>query len=462
MAPMGPLDAVEIATQYLPQPELVGVGAVGLGAAVVGGRASGRLAARRLARSAADGYVFPMSIREERNVGRLERLGGVLDVPRTGSILALGASRSGKTEAAKHIVSQMRADENEPMVVYDHKDDYQAFLEARGDPFSRLSTQGSDVIWNVFREIADESDADEIARAIFADTGEESYFDVAARQVFAAVLKYLHREGETHDETPTNADLVSFFQVRDREAVFDTLLTYDDLTGAASHLDPDSSRQASGVYASVQQRVNDTFIGDFAAEGEFSIREYMSNPEGQALVFDYPYREGETTTPLFRLLVDLAAREALDDGDRGSYFVLDEVAQLPHLARLDELVNVGAGRSIQVLVTLQSVAQLNDGYGRDAASAILSGFLSTVLLRCGDAASVEFARERIGTEFVERTSNVEKTTLGSSNRQKTIRRETKPSEEYPFAKGDLTAWDPGEAVVVRSDSWAHGRVRLID
>ena len=187
----------------------------------------------------------------------------------------------------------------------------------------------------------------------------------------------------------------------------------------------------------------------------------MEHPEGQALVLDYPYREGETTTPLFRLLVNLAARESLADGDRGAYFVLDEVAQLPHLARLDELVNVGVGRSIQVLATLQSVAQLREGYGRDAADAILSGFLSAVILRCGDPATVEFARERIGTRFDERTGSVEKARL-ANGRQRTVRRETNQVEEFPFSRGDLTAWEPGEGVGVRSDSWTYGRVRLID
>ena len=82
-----------------------------------------------------------MSVRDHRKAGRLERYGNALSIPRTGSILALGASRSGKTEAAKHIVSQMRADETEPMIVYDHKDDYQDFLDGRGTPFDRLSTR---------------------------------------------------------------------------------------------------------------------------------------------------------------------------------------------------------------------------------------------------------------------------------------------------------------------------------
>jgi type IV secretory pathway TraG/TraD family ATPase VirD4 len=420
--------------------------------------------------AAREGYALPVSIRETRGraIGRLARWGNVLSIPRTGSILALGASRSGKTEAAKHVVDQMRADEDEPMIVYDHKEDYQQFLEASGQSYVTLSSRDSDVTWNVFREIDEESDADEIARAIFADAG-ESYFDVAGRQVFAAVLKHLYREGERHDEAPSNHNLVNFFERRGREAVYEDLHTdaNGDLTGAASHLDPESSRQASGVFASVQQRVNDVFVGDFAAEPTddrpaISIREHMHDPQGRALVLDYPYREGKTTTPLFRLLVDLAAREALDEGDRGSYFILDEVAQVPALSRLDELVNVGAGRNVQVLVTLQSVAQLREGYGRDGAEAILSGFLSAVLLRCGDDPSVEFARSRIGTEFKQRTANVEKTSPRSDGRQKTIRRETRQDEEYPFAKGEITEWRPGEGVVVRSDSWAHGRIQLLD
>jgi hypothetical protein len=76
-----------------------------------------------------------------------------------------------------------------------------------------------------------------------------------------------------------------------------------------------------------------------------------------------------------------------------------------------------------------------------------------------DSASVEFARERIGTEFKHWTSNIEETNSRRDGRQKTIRRETKPSEEHPFAKGEITEWRPGEGVVVRSNSWAHGRIK---
>jgi type IV secretory pathway TraG/TraD family ATPase VirD4 len=187
----------------------------------------------------------------------------------------------------------------------------------------------------------------------------------------------------------------------------------------------------------------------------------MQNPRGTALVLDYPYREGSTTTPIFRLLIDLAAREALVDQDRGSYFILDEIAQVPKLQRLDELVNVGAGRNIQTFVTLQSVAQLREGYGDEGASAILSGLTSTILLRSDDPKSVEYVRSKIGREKEQYTAHVEKAQL-PRNRQKTMHRERKPSEEHVFAEADINSWRPGEGVLVRPNSWAFGRVKLYD
>ena len=150
--PPGPADAISeglawavshLPIDQLPSDPILGLGVLGVCSAAVGGRIIAGHGTHRVARRAAErnGYALPMSVRDHRKAGRLERYGNALSIPRTGSILALGASRSGKTEAAKHIVSQMRADETEPMIVYDHKDDYQDFLDGRGTPFDRLSTR---------------------------------------------------------------------------------------------------------------------------------------------------------------------------------------------------------------------------------------------------------------------------------------------------------------------------------
>jgi type IV secretory pathway TraG/TraD family ATPase VirD4 len=405
-----------------------------------------------------DGYALPISISDSRGLKRLERWGGVLSVDRTGSILALGATRSGKTEASKWIVSQQETSSAEPKVIYDHKDDWQQYLQQQGQPYIRLSAEDSTHHWNLFLELEDESDADEIARAIFPDNP-ENYFDDVAPQVFAAIIKYLDREGRKADEVPTNQDLVRYVRERPKEDIFEALNTYPDLSGAASHLDPSAEGQANGVYGSLQRTVTKVFKGDFAKEGAFSIRDYMENPQGYALVLDYPQRQGESTKPMFRLLIDLAAREALSDKERESYFILDEIAQLPNLRRLDELVNVGAGQAIQVLATIQSVSQLKDNYGRDAADAIMAGFRSKLIMRCGDKSSIEAARTAVGKEQHERTSHVDKSSIGGHS--VTQNRETKIVEEHAISESELSKFNPGEGIVIRPDSWAKGRVPML-
>ena len=470
-APVGLGDLIQEGMQYLPDTPLLAGGLIGAGAVAVGGRMGVRAVTRTLATRQAkrDGYALPMFVRDERNVSRYESMGGVLSVPKTGSILALGATRSGKTETGKHIVSQMQADESEPMIVYDHKEDYQQFFEEIDREYITLSASGSTATWNIFEEIDNERDADEIARAIFAEMEQAggstgAYFGPAARQVFAAVLKYHHREGERTGQDYSNKDLVTFFQSNTPEEAYGVLVGEEDMAGIATYLNPDDDDE--DIWPNVQRQVTDIFTSEFAQEPNedqpsISIRRYMQNPRGTALVLDYPYREGSTTTPIFRLLIDLAAREALVDQDRGSYFILDEIAQVPKLQRLDELVNVGAGRNIQTFVTLQSVAQLRDGYGDEGASAILSGLTSTILLRSDDPKSVEYVRSKIGREKEQYTAHVEKANL-PRNRQKTMHRERKPSEEHVFSEADINSWRPGEGVLVRPNSWAFGRVKLYD
>ena len=363
----------------------------------------------------------------------------------------------------------MQADGSEPMIVYDHKEDYQQFFEEIDREYITLSASGSTATWNIFEEIDNERDTDEVARAIFAEMEQAggstgAYFGPAARQVFAAVIKYHHREGERTGQDYSNKDLVTFFQSNTPEEAYGVLVGEEDMARIATYLNPDDDDE--DTWPNVQRQVTDIFTSEFAQEPNedqpsISIRRYMQNPRGTALVLDYPYREGSTTTPIFRLLIDLAAREALVDQDRGSYFILDEIAQVPKLQRLDELVNVGAGRNIQTFVTLQSVAQLREGYGDEGASAILSGLTSTILLRSDDPKSVEYVRSKIGREKEQYTAHVEKANL-PRNRQKTMHRERKPSEEHVFAEADINSWRPGEGVLVRPNSWAFGRVKLYD
>ena len=274
-------------------------------------------------------HDLPMSI--EATEGDVSRYRGGVLIPRNKSVGMIGATRSGKTEVAKHFVAQMREQRryDEPVVVYDHKRDFQDALAQWGVKTLRLSATGSSVTWNLFREVEQERDLDELGRALFP-SGDPSgmtqgkdgavFFSTASQQIFVAVAKYLRRECKNKDRTPTNAMLIRYFQRTDVETLHDDLTGYEDFTGVATAVDPEASRQARAVYATVQQRVEKLFSDDFAdAPGDrpaFSIHGYMKHPQGYVLVLDRPQRQSATVAPIFRFLVDRAAMYALEDGTR--------------------------------------------------------------------------------------------------------------------------------------------------
>jgi type IV secretory pathway TraG/TraD family ATPase VirD4 len=200
-----------------------------------------------------------------------------------------------------------------------------------------------------FSEFDSEQDADEFAWALFPEPsgGDNDFFDDMARQIFAACLKMMmRREKDTGKFQLSNATVRSYFQDHTASDVYEDLDRHDDLRGAASAINVETSpKQAQGVYASVQRIVNKVFVGDFGARSEdgeeFSIRKHVQNPQGVPIVLDFPKVSDQNTKPIFRFLIDHAAMFAMQDTDNQSYFVLDEFAQIPHLfENLDRLLYV--------------------------------------------------------------------------------------------------------------------------
>jgi Cdc6-like AAA superfamily ATPase len=417
----------------------------------------GRYQAYRYRKAVAEGLAIDMNITETGGrISLLDQWADSVGLPKR-SILVAGASGSGKTEAAKHLVPQLLFDQDALVLVYDHKSDFQEFFDTLGIEYITISMHESSTRWNLFRELEDSQDVDEFARALFPELsgGENDFFDDTARQVFAACLKMLLFHMDQSDLS--NATVRTYFQRRGAAEVYEDLNAYPQFRAAAAAIDVEASpKQAQGVYASVQRVVNKVFVGDFGKAPEdgpgFAIREHINNPQGVPVVLDFPQSAGQSTKPIFRFLIDHAAMFALEDSEMYSYFVLDEFAQIPHLRRLGELVNVGRGEQVMTLVTLQSVQQLRENYGREGGDAILSGLVSKILLRPNDPETVEFYRSAIGTDFTEYTQYV-----GEDG----LEHETKDVEEHPFSTGEIRRWDPGVGVIVTQNGWLRGYIPLL-
>lgn len=396
-----------------------------------------------------DDFQLPMNVYESEADDVGTWLSDSVPIPRR-TLGLIGSSGAGKTNTVKHLLNQIDI-RNTRTVVYDHKSDYEELCRDRGIRFTKISGESGsdDVVWNLFREMRDEEDADEIAQALFPDqSGDDSdHFDERARQVFEAVLKYLDRELED----PTNADLARYSQQAGFEKIYEDLGKHEDLESARSALNPENYDHADSVYSTYQRVVSNVFVGSFAEAGDFSIREYMQNPEKYGvLLFSLPRRRRESVAPLFSHLLDRCVIEGMESPEECIY-LLDEIEFLPApMGQLKELVNTGRGENCQAIITLQSVSQLYDKYGKHGAKGIMASLRSVIFLRLGEDESKEYAKDAVGHHYEERTGHVEKSSLPTGGSIETGR-ETHLQEEPDF-RGDFGKFSKGECVVARQGS----------
>jgi type IV secretory pathway TraG/TraD family ATPase VirD4 len=328
----------------------------------------------------------------------------------TTHVLFLGSIGSGKTNALMHLVREIRerTRQDDVIVVFDTKGDFRREFGRPGDAVIS-GDPGADpygVVWNIFLDLlGDDASARseqiyEIAATIFGQAqeqaGENAFFSMAACDIFAAVVEIMTREGGQH----SNAEL------RERlELSSDDLLTlmrkYPDLGGTARYLE--GERTPESVLAFLQQTLNRSFSGAFRLPGgTFSVRDFVRGKSGRALFIEYDIAVGSRLLPVYRVLLDMAIKEALslgrrDPGRTGSvFFVLDEFALLPHLEHISDGINFGRDLGLKFLAATQNVNQVRHAYGAAVADSILSGFGTVFAFRLMDDASRRLVQERFG------------------------------------------------------------------
>ncbi|MEF8801900.1 MAG: type IV secretion system DNA-binding domain-containing protein [Halolamina sp.] len=417
-----------------------------------------------------DSYLLPFKRRT--SGGKLR----AAEPDRDRSIHVLGETGSGKTEAIKLMAYQFSVSEATPFVVFDYKGDYREFFDEwnLGIDVISLSLDTTGENWNIFNEVHPDGNTaeefEEIGRLLFKKYEEQSnnpYFPQAARQVFVAILKMIWQ----NMDHPDNHDLVATFRETteatentDKPTEIHQLLRKLGFISEAAHLNPDAKKQTAGVYGNLQMAIGELFRGSFAQGGEFSIRDYMTDPDGRVLLLDFPLDRGETVKPIYRFFIDWAIRYGLQQQGTAAYFLLDEFQTIPGLEKIERLVNAGRARKAYAILGLQSVAQLEASYGEADAQSILSGLAQEVLLRPGDETSTNYIRSRLGQEFVkqdvaEPDKMTQRDAEGEIIEDPTV--QTLTREEYPISEAELQQFEPGEAIIIEQDDWHHEKLHVL-
>lgn len=368
-------------------------------------------------------------------------------------ILLLGGIGSGKTNTMNCLTRNLRErmTDDDVMVIFDTKGDYYEEFYQPGDVViandSRACGPDGPDYWNIFSEVSIderiEENVLEISRTLFYDKIERSsqpFFPNAAKDLFSALMLELIRNEERRS-LRNNASLRALFDSFSVPAMKRILERHPDLKAMCSYIDDPGSGQTLGVVAELQQLVREIFIGRFARRGSLSVRELIRNKGGQVIFVEYDLSIGATLSPIYRLLIDLAIKQALcrRESEPGSvYFLLDEFRLLPNLQHVDNGVNFGRSLGAKFIIGVQNVDQIAAAYGENLAFSLLSGFSTTIAFRVGDKNSRDYIRGLYG-------ENLKLQSYSSAVQAKGLPEQIR--EASVVEDVDITSLKPGQAIV---------------
>lgn len=334
-------------------------------------------------------------------------------------MLFVGGTGCGKTTLFYHFVDQLqkKMGRNDVMIVFDSKGDFYSRFYRPGQYVIGNSRQyrGQSLKWNIFKEIladgANDRDcilnSNEICKSLFEERTKNTtnaFFPNAARDVLASVITCIIREArkdKTMLQSLYNNELKEMLDGSDSKMLQGILRSWPDMQSVCSYIDGDGG-QSQGVMAELYSVVREVLMGVFAEKGGFSMREFVRRRGGNVLYVEYDLSIGSVLTPVYRLLFDMALKEALGrQANQGNvYLICDEFRLLPHLQHIDDGVNFGRSLGVKIIAGLQSIEQLYEIYGESRGKNIAAGFSSIFAFKANDITTRDYVSNLFGKNVI--------------------------------------------------------------
>lgn len=336
-------------------------------------------------------------------------------------MMLVGGTGCGKSTLFYHIIEQLKRKmtSDDVMIIFDSKGDFYSKFYSGKDCVIGNSPQyiQQSERWNIFKEIlADGWDerqvmmnATEICKALFEERTKNNssnpFFPNAARDLLAAILVTTIRLGVGEKqfvvENFYNNRIKEFLDSCSGIDICDYLDGFGDMRSVMSYIEGDSA-QSQGVLAEMFSVIRDVFMGVFCEKGIFSIRNFVRQKGGRTLFIEYDLSIGSVLTPVYKMLFDLALKEALGrtKSQGNVYFICDEFKLLPNLQHIDDGVNFGRSLGVKVFAGLQSIEQLYEIYGQSRGKNLAAGFSSIIAFRANDVTTREYISSLHGKNMV--------------------------------------------------------------
>jgi len=322
-------------------------------------------------------------------------------------MLFCGSPGSGKSTAIKELLDQVR-DRGQRAVVFDTSGEYIEHYYRQGKDAILNPLDARSMHWNLWADIRTDADYNGIAKSLFP-SGRDPFWTEAGAALFAATAKKLAETGQRSNRkihhlltTGTIEELAEFLEG----------------TAAAKFLDERAGAMPSNLIATVTARLQAwEMLRDTPGQDAFSVREFVEDQSSDSWLFLTMRQDQEAVLrPLVSLWCEIASTSLLSmppDRKRRFWVVLDELASLQKLPALGPLLERGRKHGAAVVLGLQSMPQLRDVYGRDAAAALASQPQTWLVLRTVEPDTARWLEHALGSAEVDETR--ESVSVGASN-----------------------------------------------
>lgn len=341
-------------------------------------------------------------------------------------ILTVGGTGSGKSTAIRRLLADIQTlRPHAKVVVMDLGGElYQRF----GQPNDLLLNPydaACSVRWSVFNEISRstvEQDAARLAAGLMPGGGslQNSEWSTFARPVLLSVLERLYERG---------GDASDLSEAGDKEKM-KLLLEGRPEAAVLNSGSPGASGSVVFMVSDAIQKIGQIERAFEKCEGQpFSIRQWVHDPKPGILWVTFNESQRATLKFFHSLLVSELAKAALElrpSMHRRMFILADELGSLGKIDGLRDLLEKGRKYGVGVIGCLQSLAQLDQNYGRDEARILIDNFRNWLILNTPGSESAQYFSKAIGSVEIERTEMSQST--GPSGRSQSLsqRLEQKP------------------------------------
>jgi len=329
-----------------------------------------------------------MGIWKKRGIEIYRGTGGTFRLPfelESKHLLYLGSVGSGKTASMLHAIRSI-VERGDKAVIYDYKGDMTEWLGGRDDVALIAFADRRSEAWHIAKDIHNPLLARELAQTVIKETAEPVWGE-NARDVIAGALEYLIINKPGIWGFQDLSDLLN----GERQGLATKLKSIGH--GGANTIDkPRDDKGANSVMSTVR---SGAWIFDVLAQAwgnpssGFSIRVWLKDEQpGKRIIIlrNHPELSAVSNWLLYIIFNQLFGEvlSLSDSKDRRVWAIIDELATLPKIARLEECLVASRSKGFRFMCGIQNFSSMRDKYGTHIAQTIFSQFSTKIVCRVSD------------------------------------------------------------------------------